>query len=308
MIRIPIPSTFRRPKIIGFSNAILFQKNRAFASTTDAPEVEPAVTSRLAAFSARTGIVFENQKELLDAVTHTSYTKKESDISSEQALNFYTTEYVMAKYPLLPAEVCESIVKAYVGVAPLASVGQQFGVQFIMRWKNSTEKSEKVEMGTPMIRSWIIQSLVGALHLNQGPQKTKEFIRNHILSRSIDSEAHLDAFLKMNQPRRMLAYLTKSQNKPTPVARLLKETGRFSVAPVFIVGMYSGLEKIGEGYGSSLKMAETRAVKDALMKHYLVEVRNATVPTDFESEESISFLTPESDAVKSETVNTTTSE
>jgi dsRNA-specific ribonuclease len=39
---------------------------------------------------------------------------------------------------------------------------------------------------------------------------------------------------------------------------LLKETGRQSHAPVFIVGMYSGFEKIGEGYGSSLKMAENR--------------------------------------------------
>jgi large subunit ribosomal protein L44 len=42
------------------------------------------------------------------------------------------------------------------------------------------------------------------------------------------------------------------------VDRLVKETGRLSTAPVFIVGIYSGLEKIGEGYGSSLSMAETR--------------------------------------------------
>jgi large subunit ribosomal protein L44 len=39
---------------------------------------------------------------------------------------------------------------------------------------------------------------------------------------------------------------------------LIKETGRHSASPVFIVGMYSGFEKIGEGYGSSLQMAETR--------------------------------------------------
>jgi large subunit ribosomal protein L44 len=40
--------------------------------------------------------------------------------------------------------------------------------------------------------------------------------------------------------------------------RLLKETGRFSNSPVFVVGVYSGAEQLGEGFGSSLKMAEYR--------------------------------------------------
>jgi large subunit ribosomal protein L44 len=41
-------------------------------------------------------------------------------------------------------------------------------------------------------------------------------------------------------------------------ARLLKETGRLSNSPVFVVGIYSGADKLGEGFGSSLKMAEYR--------------------------------------------------
>ena len=40
--------------------------------------------------------------------------------------------------------------------------------------------------------------------------------------------------------------------------RLLKETGRFSAAPVFVVGIYSGPDQLGEGFGSSLSMAEFR--------------------------------------------------
>jgi hypothetical protein len=42
------------------------------------------------------------------------------------------------------------------------------------------------------------------------------------------------------------------------LARLLKETGRFSAAPVFVVGIYSGPDQLGEGFGSSLSMAEFR--------------------------------------------------
>ena len=47
----------------------------------------------------------------------------------------YVTEYVMTKYPLIPAEVVGSITDAFVGQTSLASVGKQLGVQFIMRWK-----------------------------------------------------------------------------------------------------------------------------------------------------------------------------
>ena len=40
--------------------------------------------------------------------------------------------------------------------------------------------------------------------------------------------------------------------------RLLKETGRYSQSPVFVVGVFSGADQLGEGFGSSLKMAEYR--------------------------------------------------
>ena len=40
--------------------------------------------------------------------------------------------------------------------------------------------------------------------------------------------------------------------------RLLKETGRLSNSPMFVVGIFSGADKRGEGFGSSLKMAEYR--------------------------------------------------
>lgn len=44
-----------------------------------------------------------------------------------------------------------------------------------------------------------------------------------------------------------------------------------SKAPVFIVGVFSGEEKLGEGYGSSLKEAKARAASDALLKWYCYE-------------------------------------
>lgn len=45
--------------------------------------------------------------------------------------------------------------------------------------------------------------------------------------------------------------------------RLLEESGRLSNAPSFVVGIFSGASKLGEGVGSSLKMAETRVCTHA---------------------------------------------
>jgi hypothetical protein len=53
--------------------------------------------------------------------------------------------------------------------------------------------------------------------------------------------------------------------------RLLAESGRHSISPIFNVGLFlpSGL-KLAEGSGSSLKMAEHRACVNALTSIYLV--------------------------------------
>ncbi len=73
--------------------------------------------------------------------------------------------------------------------------------------------------------------------------------------------------------------------------RLLQETGRLSANPLYVVGIYSGTEKIGEGYGDSKKMAEYRASRDALMKHYTLESQSIKFPNfDTSTPEEITFF------------------
>ena len=48
--------------------------------------------------------------------------------------------------------------------------------------------------------------------------------------------------------------------------RLLKETGRFSNSPVFVVGIFSGADQLGEGFGASLRMAEFRVRPPCLQR------------------------------------------
>lgn len=52
----------------------------------------------------------------------------------------------------------------------------------------------------------------------------------------------------------------------------MKESGRFTNSPVFVVGVFSGIDQLGEGFGSSLKMAEYRAAEDAMHRLLLTRV------------------------------------
>ncbi|KAJ3303092.1 hypothetical protein HDV03_004171 [Kappamyces sp. JEL0829] len=273
--------------------------------------------AKLVAFSSRTGLRFNDYNLLLDALTHTSFAQKSETTGRHQllgmdgrnrangfvgkkVLELYVSQFVLAKFPSLPPQVCESIVQAYIGQTSLSSVGKSFGVQFVMRWKLTDKaSSEQAPLGPPAVSSWVVESLVGALFADQGAEVTKKFIQEKILSRSVSADMHYDAYVKMNKPRQLLSYLMKSLGQTPPVARLLKETGRHSHSPVFIVGMYSGFQKIGEGYGSSLKMAENRAIRDALIKHYVAEIQKVSVPLDFTPEEDISFLAPENSSASS---------
>ena len=190
----------------------------------------------------------------------------------------YTSEHVLAKYPILPAQVCDSIVKSFIGQSSLASIGKNFGVQFVMRskvWFSFTQdkahteepapykvanalKKTKTDATPPAVTSWVVESLVGLIYQEMGAKEAREFISKHVLSRAVDTEAHYNNYLKMRAPKLILSKLLRVQGKPAAVARLLKESGRTSSTPVFIVGIYSGTEKIGESYGSSLKMAEVK--------------------------------------------------
>ncbi|KAJ3086199.1 hypothetical protein HK102_013418 [Quaeritorhiza haematococci] len=253
---------------------------------------QPTTTSesaKFAAFAARTGLKFDNPQLLVEALTHKSYRKDPDNVNDrlaflgERVLNLYATEYIHLKYPKLPVDAIESAVNAYVGLKASASVGLSFGVQNVMRWKLESASRK----GENYIMAKVVHALVGALYEEKGAKATRNFVHAHFLSRSLDMSAHL----KMTYPRHVLLAVTEKLGKPRPVARILKETGRLSSNPVFVVGIYCGTELVGEGYGYSKEMAEIKAVKDSLQKHFLQEVNNITLPSDIDDQEyRISFL------------------
>jgi dsRNA-specific ribonuclease len=110
-----------------------------------------------------------------------------------------------------------------------------------------------------------VKGAFAGVYLHEGVRACRHFFRQHVLSRGLD----VDRLFDFVQPTRELSRLCAREGFEPPVARWESETGRRSVAPVFVVGVYSGLEKIGEGHGGSLDEARIRAAVHALKGWYL---------------------------------------
>ncbi|EPS36589.1 hypothetical protein H072_9841 [Dactylellina haptotyla CBS 200.50] len=122
-----------------------------------------------------------------------------------------------------------------------------------------------------------VRSAVGGVYLHAGGlPAAKEFVHAHILGRKLD----IDKLFMFEQPTRELSRLCVREGFQQPIARLEKETGRYSRHAVFIVGVYSGEEKLGEGQGSSLPEAKIKAAISALKGWYLYSpITGADLPS-----------------------------
>ncbi|KAJ6256909.1 54S ribosomal protein L3 [Drechslerella dactyloides] len=132
-----------------------------------------------------------------------------------------------------------------------------------------------------------VRATVGGVYLHAGGLlATKGFVSAHILSRKLD----VDKLFQFEQPTRELSRLCVREGFHQPIARLEKETGRYSRHPVFIVGVYSGEEKLGEGQGGSLPEAKIKAAISALKGWYLYSpVTGVDLPSKTDGEPEAPF-------------------
>lgn len=157
-------------------------------------------------------------------------------------------------------------------------------------------KPEQVEISAAQLEhqafSSAAQAVVGAIYTHCGREAAKAFVKSHILTRQIDPSV----MFHFKQPTRELSMLCAREGFTAPIARLESETGRLSRTPVFIVGIYSGNEKLGEGAGPSLNVARNKASMNALKAWYLYSPGNKVrVPSDMLEEGAKPWKAPHID-------------
>ncbi|KAI0272766.1 ribonuclease III domain-containing protein [Gloeopeniophorella convolvens] len=196
-------------------------------------------------------------------------------------LGLFASEFVAASYPHLPTLVLKAAVSAYVGPNTCAGVAKEFGAAPLLRWHRTPSTPLKPALLHTDALSSISRALVALVYQRRSLASARKFAHQFFLGRDVD----LRRLLQFRDPKLTLVQTVEKFGRERPVSRLLKETGRFSNSPVFVVGVYSGAEQLGEGFGSSLKMAEYRAAEDALLRLYLtktppemVRIPTATFP------------------------------
>jgi large subunit ribosomal protein L44 len=101
-----------------------------------------------------------------------------------------------------------------------------------------------------------VRALVGLVYERQGLPAATALVKRHFASRSLD----FDGLVKLLDPLRALRETVVRFGLERPVARLLVESGRLSATPTYVIGIFSGDIKLGEGSGSKILEAQ-RAVR-----------------------------------------------
>ena len=172
------------------------------------------------------------------------------------------------------------------GVSSMTIRGDYFGEEIERTATDYAERPElreedaqrKADAGVTVedASTRFVRALMGAMYLHAGKKAAFNFFKAHILSRHLD----VSTLFHFQQPTLDLSKLCAREGFESPVARILSETGRKSRHPVFVVGVFAGNDKLGEGSGSSLDEARIRAAVGALKGWYLYSPLEVRVPSE----------------------------
>ena len=188
-------------------------------------------------------------------------------------MQHYIHEYLYYNYPKLRAMMLRDIRDFLNSDSVVTDLASHLGItQLIQTTKILSDPSN-----VHVIRN-AFYTVIGLLYENQGGKAARSFVHDFVISQLASKD--LGELIKLQHPRFILHAVLKSKGKPRPVSRLIKESGRATHFPSFVVGVYSGTELLGEGCGTSLKRAEREAMLASLRTHFQMELANVVLPSD----------------------------
>ena len=215
----------------------------------------------------RAGVVFENKDLLKQAFVHRSYLNENRgfplghnerlEFLGDAVLELVITDYLYTKYPEKNEGEMTSLRSALVNANTLYQVGNNLGINDFLLLSRGEAKD------TGRARQYILantmESLIGAIYLDRGYEKAKDFIYTHItplIDKVIEEESWIDA-------KSLFQEQAQEHDGATPAYKTLKEEGP-NHDKHFTVGVYIKNDLIAEGRGDSKQDAEQDAARKAL--------------------------------------------
>lgn len=220
----------------------------------------------LSKLEKKLGIKFNNSDLLLQALTHRSYINENPDfrLDHNERLEFLgdavielaVTEYLFKNFNNPEGDLTNwraALVKA----ETLSEVATGLGLNDYLL----LSKGEAKDIGRA--RQYILantfEAIIGAIYLDQGLDKAKEFVNQHLIFK-------LPEILKKGAYRDAKSiFQEEAQEKVgiTPTYEVLKEWGP-DHAKHFLVGVFLNSELVAQGEGVSKQEAQLQAAEKAL--------------------------------------------
>ncbi|MDP3836583.1 MAG: ribonuclease III [bacterium] len=214
------------------------------------------------------GIKFKNVDILRQAMVHRSYLNEHPEFAGghnerleflgDAVLEIVVTEHLYLNYPDMPEGDLTNWRAALVNAKMLYVIAMETGLEEYL-YLSRGEAKDKDKKSRHYILANAVESLIGAIYLDQGLEKAKQFISERIiikLPEILKTEAYLD-------PKSRFQEQAQEKKGVTPRYDILAEEGP-DHAKLFTVGLYLTDELIATGQGSSKQEAQVDAAAKGL--------------------------------------------
>lgn len=219
----------------------------------------------LTQFEKQIDIHFKNKNLLREAVTHRSYLNENPkwgvdnnerlEFLGDAVLELVITENLFKMFPHKEEGELTLYRSALVNYKFLSEIAKKMGLDDqIMMSKGEARESLKTR-GRETILANAIESLIGAVYLDQGYEGAKKMIDAFVMPhvKDVAKAGGKDAKSRVQE-------MTQSELKITPTYKVLEESGP-AHQKIFRVGLYLNEEMKSEGTGPSKQEAELQAAE-----------------------------------------------
>lgn len=218
-------------------------------------------------FEKLIGLTFKNKNLLMQAFTHRSYLNEHPgempghnerlEFLGDAVLELVVTDYLFREHPEKSEGELTSVRAAVVNTNSLSFTAKEIGLNdYLLLSKGEAKDAGKAR---DYILANTVESLIGAIYLDQGYLAAASFINNWLIKKV--PSIILDSLWQ--DPKSLFQEQAQEKAGVTPAYRVLKESGP-DHDKQFIVGVFLGEEEAGEGKGSSKQEAEREAAENAL--------------------------------------------
>jgi ribonuclease-3 len=221
---------------------------------------------KLAELEALLQVKFNDRSLLQRAITHHSCCPETAIRDSYDTLEFlgdailgaHVVEYIYRNFPDASEGGMTALKSEVVSRRILSKIGQEIGLFSYIRVDLANMRTFN-ERSRDSLCTDVLEAIIGAIHLDQGPEVARDFVARTILP----IVPYLSKQTLDTNPKGRLQKIVLQRSNSLPRYRVLEQSGRNNDR-VFTVGVFEHEFLLGLGKASSIKEAGRLAAREAL--------------------------------------------